>query len=89
MPTETTRQSLNTNLETRYNNSKVGSTFNAKNAGTSTIVPSIKSTLYDSISKFIVNDSINKGSNFKGTNSGTYTEISKFANNINTVPYDK
>ena len=89
MPTETTRTSLKTDLQTRYNTQKVGAAFNAKLAGSSTIEPSIQSKLFDDSTKFDI-DQQQGISNLKGiTDGGTYKEISRYSSNINITPYDK
>lgn len=89
MPTPINRQSLTTDLASRYVNQNVGGSQNAKRAGTSTIEPSINAKLFDTSTKYDIDQSLGQ-SNFKGiVNGGQYKEISRFATGISTVPYDK
>ena len=79
------RQSLTLPLDRRYKTSNEGGAYNAKLAGTSTDF-SPQAALYDTTGNFVVKQQ--KGiSNFKGTDSGNYKEISDYAANLSTVKY--
>jgi len=79
------RQSLNTSLEQRYSTSKVGGAYDAKKAGTST-EDSVQAAIYDNTGKFVVKQAQGQ-SNFKGTTSNSYKEISKYSSNLDTKKY--
>jgi len=88
MPTPTPRPSETINLETRYKQQREGGAFDAKQAGTSTITPSMKSKLYNKSTKYDI-DQLQGQSDFKGVDGGSYNEISNFATGIDVTPYKK
>jgi hypothetical protein len=74
------RQSLNTDLLSRYNSSKVGGAYNAKLAGTST-ESSAQAALYDNTGNFVIKQP--QGiSNFKNVGEANYKEVSKYAQKV-------
>lgn len=81
------RQSLTTDLTSRYNNSKVGGAYDAKKAGTSTET-SPQAALYDNTGDFVVKQQQGV-SNFKGTSGTNYKEVSLYSRNADLRPYKK
>ena len=79
------RQSLTTDLTSRYNNSKVGGAYDAKKAGTSTET-SPQAGLYDNTANFVVKQQQGV-SNFKGTSGASYNEVSLYSKQLDTRKY--
>jgi hypothetical protein len=80
------RPSTSTDLVSRYQNQKAGGAYDAKKAGTSTTEPSNQAASYDKTNTFVVNTPP-LVSNFKGTESSNYNEISLYAKGLNTTKY--
>jgi hypothetical protein len=86
MPIPIERQSLKTDLNSRYVTQREGGAFDAKLAGTGTAPQSLLGALYLIKNGFLVRESTVE-SNFKGTDQLDYTEISLMAKGLDTTKY--
>lgn len=86
MPSPTPRPSLTTDLETRYETQKEGGAFDAKQAGTATAPASIQAQQFENTDTFVVKEPLFI-SNFKGTDTPNYKEISILAQGLDVRKY--
>lgn len=83
--TPTPRPSLTTDLATRYANQREGGAFDAKKAGTPTSPSSLQEAQFEKTDTFV--KPIQGISNFKGTDTQNYKEISSLAQGIDVRKY--
>lgn len=83
--TPTPRPSLTTDLAARYDNQREGGAFDAKQAGGPTAPASLQAAQFDNTDTFT--RPIQGVSNFKGTDTSNYKEISSLAQGIDTRKY--
>ena len=86
MPIPTPRPSLTTDLATRYATQKEGGAYDAKTAGTSTAPASVQAQQFENSDKFVVKEPL-LISNYKGTANSNYTEVSAYAQGLDTRKY--